>query len=632
MFANPSGVAELDPNLTINSVTETPVFRYKGGDADGTEITPWGYGETLDLQAGTVPTYNDGSPGLGAFDDSVKFNNGGYYKADNVNFGQITTEDFVIEVVFKYDAATTDAIAGTRDTGNGWSLYTTGQLKLAIEDAHPEIIIQSDNLIDGTWYHGIIFLDRSGSAQWYLNGVASAGALDISGEAGTLVSGLAMCVGARGAGTLVYNSNVAYVAMWKGAAWLDTHLQGTVAAERFAKWEGIYPQKANGTAMPSVSTRAYPAYLDKQEGAVRKLYYMAPEHMRMCSRDDVNGVNVKGYLSEPAIENLFDASEGFSGWTKIDAGDTVTDDAAVCPDGRTAAASLVADSTNGDHGVRKDPTLTVATHAHDVFARPGNQDWIALYDTSLAQVFCYFDIANGTIGTAGANATGYIEGPFFGGFYRCCIVFTGTVAAHALRVYTAVSDGVTTFAGDGVTVNTYLWGAQCEANDYMSSPIVTDGATATRLADSLRFVGDDGNITNNRKGSLVCNILYPDYDLAALKYMWSLNDGGAAADRIFGHVQASDNFRVGTRATAGNNGDGQTAGNIIDNVKHSVRARWAIDNLIASNNGVDGAADIDCGMPNDLDRIEIGRNVLFAGHAGCLISDLRIFDEPTRRG
>jgi hypothetical protein len=89
----PYGVDNLDPALTINGTTVTPTFRYKGGDANGTNWAPWGYGETLTLQAGTAPSYNQGSPLLGTNDDSVLFNRGGYYLASNTTFADITTED-----------------------------------------------------------------------------------------------------------------------------------------------------------------------------------------------------------------------------------------------------------------------------------------------------------------------------------------------------------------------------------------------------------------------------------------------------------------------------------------------------------------------------------------------------------
>ncbi len=630
-FSQPSGVGNLNPNLTINGTTETPVFRYKGGDADGTDIDPWTYGEALDLQAGAVPTYNDGSPGLGPNDDSVKFNAGGFYRADNNTFADVTTDDMVFEAVFKAVTGV-EYMFGKRAATGYAALFSGGVLYLKIEDAGGNVSTPSAALTPGLWYHVMFFLDRSGSGQCYINGAANGAPAAINAVNGTLTVADPFYLGAATGGGSLFNENVAYAAMWKGAAWLDTHLQAAVAAERFAKFNGCaYAQQADGTALASVKTRAFPAYLDKMEGGVRKLYHVGAEWMRMCSRDDSGAENVQGYLPEPQVENLFDECEDFSAWGKIDAGDTVTDDAAVCPDGRTAAASLVADSTSGAHGVYRNATLTADTYTFSIFARPGNQDWLQLQDL-VSTDRCYFDIANGVVGAC-VGGVGYIEGPFFGDegdFYRVCMVFTGTAAAHQMRAFTAVSNGNIAFAGDGVTVNTYLWGAQVEKNDYMSSLVYTNGATAIRLADELRFIGDDGNVINNQKGTLACDILYSDLDITGSKEVCVLSDGGAGADMIEIYIQqANEQVRVLTSATAGNAGDVQIAGDCVDGAKHEVRARWEANNLTISRDGVASDPDSSCDMPNDIDRIDVGMYANGLYQAQGLIQNFRIFDEPT---
>ena len=101
-----NGVGRLPAALTINSITEYPVLRYTagGGMVDVNDWRPWGYGENLDrVVVATAPTINSGSPGLGVLDDSVLFNaSGDYFRAGNNTFADITTEDFVIEVVLKF--------------------------------------------------------------------------------------------------------------------------------------------------------------------------------------------------------------------------------------------------------------------------------------------------------------------------------------------------------------------------------------------------------------------------------------------------------------------------------------------------------------------------------------------------
>jgi len=642
-FANPSGIVNLNPNLTINGVTQTPFFRYKGGDASAAGFPPWGYGETLDLQAGTVPTFNDGAPGLGVDDDSVKFNAGGYYK-HATGGGDIGTEDFVIELVFKATFEASKCIIGTLASGIGWLVYTTaaGALTCHIQDVSGSVYVRDPGLSDDTWYHVLFGVNRNENstdgAQIYTNGVLS-GSGNFSTRQGTL-TGSPLAIGAYLSGAYPINANIAYAAAWKKFNWLQAGAAGqaeiaAIVAERFAPFSGIFPQKAVGTALPEIKTRAFPAYLEKREGAISKLYRVGSEWLRQESWNDKNGVNVKGYLPEPQTTNLITESEDFEAWTKLNAGDVVANDAAVCPDGRTAAASIVADATDTQHGVSIVATLTNTTYTFSNYFSPGEEDWVKLEDTTVADCWCYFNLATGAVGSSGAGATGYTRGPFLGDAedaYCCGITLMGTAAAHTLRAISAHADGDDDYAGDGVSVYLCMWGAQVEANDYMTSPIITDGATATRLKDQLRFKGDDGNITNNKRGTIVCDVLWPDFDNAATKRLGMLSDGGAAADRIRTSVVSTDKVAVDSAATAGAAGGVGVDGDMMDGAKHEVRLRWEEDNLIVSRDGVDGTPDTSVDIPDDLDRIDIGMDTGLGVQARGLISNLRIYDEPTTKG
>lgn len=646
MLANPSSVVELDPLLIINSITESPTFRYNGKDANASTFPPWGYGASLALQAGTVPTYNDGSPCLGVDDDSVKFNGGGYYKNPNA-VNQIGTEDFVIELIIK-GRNVTERVGGSFFT-TGYLVYTTtsgtGNINLHMQDSGGGLVVASaaSSVPMDTWNHCILFVNRDETsnygARWYINGGLSGNGQDVSSISDTLISS-AFVLGAGIVGQVPFSNNIAYAAMWKRANMLQAGAAGqaeaaVIAAERFAQASGMFPQKAIGTSLATVKTRAFSAYLRKQQGSVIKLYRVGSEWLRMESLDDKNGVNKKGYLAEPQIKNLLYKSEDFAGWTKIIAGDIVTNNVAVCPDGRTAAASLVACSTGGQHGVYDVAPVTAATHTFSVYAEPGDKDWVKLENTTDPDCWCYFDVMNGAVGTSGAAATGYIDGPFYGGalgdFYRCSIVWMVPGGPpRILYVKSAQADGDDIFAGDGATVNTYLWGAQCEANDRASSPIITDGGTVTRLHDQLRFKGDDGNITNNGQGTIVMDVLYSEYTNQANKYLLSLDDG-TSADSIMLFASAN-NIRANTAATAGNPGNVNAPGDIFDGDKHEIRLQWETDNLIISRDGVEGTPDISCDMPLGLSHINIETHHASGGHAQCLLSNIRIYSEPTTRG
>ena len=648
VFNAKSGVDNLDPYLTINSTTVAPTFRFKGGDAGSSDWAAWTFGNDLSKVAGS-PILNDGSPCLGNDDDSVMFNDNTYYQGSG-DSGYITTEDFVVELVFQYSETVNDYLIGNWNTGTslGWLLYTpgAGSFRLFMDDGTGTAFVTASTLTDGAWYHLMVFVNRdeasANSCSIYVNSV-SLGTGDISSMNGTLASS-DLTIGAAANGVNFYGYRLAYVSMWKQASWHQAGASGpsewaTIAAERFAKLCGYYPEIAHDTYLPTVNTRAFDAYLDKMEGSVRKLYYVGSEWLRMCHRVDGNGVNVRGYLPESQNTNILSHSEEFSvGWTKLDAGDTFNDAAAVCPDGRTAAASLVADSTDGGHGFRIQPTVTAATYTFSVYAKPGSgatygNDWICLYNNTVAGATCYFDVANGVKGTEGIGCDGYIEGPFYSGdsepYYRCCIVFTGTAAVHDLRIYSCEADNDLSFAGNGSDVNVFVWGGQCEQSDYMSSPMITSGATQTRLKDQLRYVAG-GNIGGEDvgAGTVVADILLSDYDIGSPStlYFYTISDGGAVADRVASYIAADELFYSITRATAGNNGDvSVNPGDCADGIKHDLQTDWDTDALTLYRDEVQGTTDSSADMPDDLDRMDVGHDSNAGNHFDGLIQNFRTY-------
>lgn len=773
-----SGVDNLDPNLTINGTTVTPKFRYKLGDADATDLTPWGYGETLSrVSVATPPTYNDGSPGLGVNDDSCKFNASDYYKKTSATASQFTTGDIVIEVVWKNVDATQYIM--TTQTTTGIYLYSstsgTGNIKLKITDADGNVNVDSatDSAPGGTWNHGLVFLNRdeasTNGSQWYINGVSSGTGVDVSAVEKTLAD-TDFSIGDGVLPAIPYSSNIAYLAAWEQASWHQAGSAGpqewaAIAAERFAKLTGIYPSKfkrtnvitdgdmeatgtaawtaadstlskdttaplnqgtqhlritstantfyasqnilkvgatyritgaarsVSGSAVPSVSTgvaglwtgttstdwqefdikaesghiglflgspsnhpgvvdfdnvvvelqsdipvvktRAYPAYLDKVESGVSKLYYVGGEWLRQCHRVDASAVDVKGYLPETQVENLIANSEVFTSyWGKIDAGDVPLDDQVACPDGRVVGGSIAADNTSGNHGLQKAIAVTAATYTYSWFAKPGNKDWVRLVNTTVANCDCFFDVANGTVGTAGAGATGYIEGPYTGGWYRICIVFAGTAASHTFQLRVADADNDDTISdGDGSTVNTYVWGAQVEQSDYMTSPIITAGATKTRLKDQLQFAAG-ANIGGEDvgQGTVACDVLLSDYDCNTGKRILAITDGGSASDRIQMIISTSDVLTNFTRASGGNDGDCTAPGDVVDGVKHEARLAYETDNIIFYNDGLPGTADASCDIPDDLDELDIGMQFDGTLQLNGLIQNLRIYKKPIKNG
>lgn len=630
------GVDNLDPSLTINSQTVTPSFRYKGGDATGTTWDEWDSGEQLTLQVGTAPTLNEGSPLLGSNDDSVLFNGGGYYQTAGSSNGQIATGDFVLEAIVKAETSALLTFMGTRSTATGWMMsQNTDKFSLILNDGGGNTTVNSGVVAaDGSWYHVMIFADRSGSAQVYVNGAVSDGAVDISSQQDSLNVANKFNVGARGGGGLPSLNNVAYISMWEQSAWLDTHLQTAVAKERFQKLTGIYPTSAEGTATPTVDTRATTAHLDKIEsGGERKIYNVGAGWLRCVSRNDSASTNIKGYLAEAGAENLILQSEDLgTTWTKLDAGDTVGG-SLVAPNGSTSTtAGVIGDATDGVHGLVQSPTITAVSWTFSAFAKKGDQDWAILWNNTIVQCRAYFNLSTGVIGTVAANATAYME-DWGNGWYRCAITFTGTAAAHQLRVQAAEADNDTDFIGDGATVNTHFWGAQAEIGVYPTSYVPTTTVAVTRNADELRYKGDDGNlggVGSDLQGSAAFSSLLENYNTTLVHTAFQLSDGGATADRILGRVNTTDQIQYVSAATGGNAGDVSGTTDVVDGVIHTVGITWKTDEATVFVDNVLEATDSLVDIPNDLDRIDVGRRGA-VDHFNGVISDLKLYKKVNKR-
>jgi len=651
-FASPSGVANLDSDLTINGSTVTASYVYYGGDASASGWSPRVGGEDLSLvPVATPPTYNDGSPLLGTDDDSVKFNGSDYFKDTSNTACQIGTEDFVLEVIWKSireDKYIIDTVAT-----NGYIVLTSsgGTIKINLNDDDGAANITSAAVTESTWNHGICFANRDevsvNGSQWYINGVASGSGVDISAVEKTLVS-TSFSIGANIAGLFPATSNLAYCAMWKKASWHQAGAAGptewaTIAATRFAQLTGTYPQVAAGTALPTTATRTYPAYLDKVESdGTSKLYQVGAEWMRQCSRKDANGVELKGYLPEPAIQNVaLQTEDASTTWALLDAGDTFDLNAINAPNGETTMDGFIADSTDGEHGISQAMTLTATSTAISCYAKKGNKTWVCIEDSTIADCKAFFDVDNGVVGAApgaGIDAL-YIEPGKNNDTVRCIAIVTGTAAAHTIKFKSANADGDDDFAGDGSTVNTYMWGFQVECNGlgYATSYVPNTTSANTRLKDELEYVAG-ANIGGEDvgQGTIAFDWLSPGSYVPVAGYlprMISLNDGGSINDRVESYL-GNSGYLVGImRASGGNNGDASVSSNMNDNIIKNIRWNYSTNSYSVFEGSTQSTIDTSCDIPDDLDNIYIGSSTPSAtAQPACLISNLRIYKEPTEGG
>jgi hypothetical protein len=195
----------------------------------------------------------------------------------------------------------------------------------------------------------------------------------------------------------------------------------------------------------------------------------------------------RGLLSEGQNINRASYSQDLSNavWSPTLYYANVSTNTAIAPDGTLTADSVIADTSNNAHILRRyDAPVFLAntTYTWSVYAKDnGLALQLQLYDGA-ARANTVFNLTTGTISST-TSGTATIT-PVGNGWYRCSV--TGTTGASvSLSLADIGLNKIGTgnsFTGNGVS-GIYAWGAQLEASAFASSyvPVVT--GTTTRSAD-----------------------------------------------------------------------------------------------------------------------------------------------------
>jgi hypothetical protein len=169
--------------------------------------------------------------------------------------------------------------------------------------------------------------------------------------------------------------------------------------------------------------------------------------------------------------------------------------------------TAVADPVGGSTAYKVVPTVDAGNHyimqiktpdgssqyTYYVIAREAGYDWIWLQVTTQGYVGncdCYFDVNNGTKGTAGGGCDASSITDIGGGWYLCTITITSDAAAASeVRLWIAEADGDFQFSGDGSSGVTF-WNPQMGKSAWPTSPVKCVAAT-TRAKDQFYFDAAD---------------------------------------------------------------------------------------------------------------------------------------------
>lgn len=589
----PSGYGNLNQTMTINSIGVSPTFLYRGQDASAGSWTAAVGGQTLtESGTGASPSYGAPSPSTLDTEKAVILSGGKVLLSPSSTLGNGSTNDMVIEAVFRLGQNNGCLVAKANVAGSlGWMLEQTGSSTVTLWVKNGTTATASSITgVAGTWIHVIAFVDRSEASAngciVYVNGAPGTG-VNMSAQAASIDTTDPLVVGQFTDGTQKSTSTVSWVGQWQAASWFaggttnPTQWQA-VATDRFTRLQGLFPQLALGTALPATQSRTTIAYMDivNQTSSIRTLFPMGAQWNRFAKRQNLaSGTFVSGALLEAQSTNLALQSETFdnASWVKLSS--AVTANTTASPTGDVTADGLVGDATSAQHGVAQIITLTAATYVMSAWVKAGSMAKCFLENSTIATCRAWFDLTTGAVGTTEANVLEAICEPWGNGWFRCSIKFTGTAASHTLRLSAATTDGNALTTGDAATVNIQLYGAQVEVNDIASTYIPTTTAAATRTLDTLQYNTSDGNFVASSPGLLQADIITPNYDSNA----WviglisagstsstpdSVQIGATASD--FGNAQMS-------QASASQYAINGTTVNVSNGEKHTIKTVWDVN-------------------------------------------------------
>jgi hypothetical protein len=196
----------------------------------------------------------------------------------------------------------------------------------------------------------------------------------------------------------------------------------------------------------------------------------------------------RGLLLEGARTNIFTYSEDFTNAVWIPVAATVTANATTSPDGTTNADKLAEDATTNVHSIYQTYSQTLGvTYTFSFYAKAAERTWVR---TRGGVGVNYFNLANGTVGNVAAGAAASIT-PVGNGWYRCAVTLTAlTTGLGNNQIAPTTGNGVDNFAGTA-GFGVFIYGAQQEIGNFVSSYIPTVASTATRNADSAIMTGNN---------------------------------------------------------------------------------------------------------------------------------------------
>ena len=525
-----SGARMLSRSLTINGTTIGPgtglVELVNASDLGaGPGGTPEVGNALVDLGAGSL-TYEETTPagvGRGGEDVAVTFDGTNRLEEAAASFA-IGSDDFILVVAVRPTAPSQTTVSKWGGDG-GFRITTSSTSIMVVLNKSGTAIYPAVTVASGAWYLAVTVVDFSGSAIVSANGNAGAAVAlstgpitDIGGDAA------ALALGAITGGTAESTDTVALLGIWKGAAWLDTHLQPAVVREILHRYAGFEPQIGAGAAQTFV--RDDVATITRIIGGETSLHTVGADWPRVVDVEDANGVVSQGALIESTSTCLVTGGRNCStGWAN-DGTAVITASDALSPRGILEAARW--DLGNGNaNGVY------IGSTAHTADGPAAAGIWIKRISTS------------GTLLLSTPWGIGY--GHWTVDLSACPDRWIRLTEAspyvNVIVSFKAIAAGNCGFWcwGDGAAVSVHAFGATIEDRGALllpTSTILADATNEQRLGDALNI--DPANVP---AGEWTIELEFLVHTDAPDRMLFDMINSGNGAERSF--------LYMGSTATGG---------------------------------------------------------------------------------
>lgn len=376
-----------------------------------------------------------------------------------------------------------------QDTAGTTPLTTPGQTVALMLDKSKGLALGTELVVNGTFNTNLS--GWTAGATWVWD---SSGAAKSTGTFGSLVQ----LIGARSSSKRISFSYV------KTSLRLQLQVQDSTGVNANISFggEGDLSTLTGGAATGTISLVTPPGYdrisfITTDAGALWALDNISVKELAGNHAVQATAASRPTYGVVPlgGRRNLLTYSEQFDNGAWLKTSSTITANAAIAPDGATTAEKIVASTATDAHLVQPaaNANVPVGEYVLSVYAKKAEYDRVYVFLTTfgVAGTGVWFNLSDGTVGTAAAGRVGTIQS-VGNGWYRCSVRYTFAINSNTIGLAFSNSETLT-YAGDG-TSGVYVWGAQLElgstATAYQRTTTQFDVTEAG--VQSLSYLSFDG--------------------------------------------------------------------------------------------------------------------------------------------